>query len=173
MTLISSPTTSPFGVVETQSSACADHCFIVTLNSPSFGPSSPSNRYFSSLPASGAMSTSQGLTPPTLKNAYTSTQIPSPSQTLSGPLPATESHLQRRSGGSGSFGAGSNTRLTSSTPRNSQFLRKQHKGQSRPRLTDEDAIAESVSASFVSMRRSYQFRSTQWLILVGGHAIDK
>ena len=48
-------------------------------------------------------------------------------------------------GGLGGFGAGSASRSPSSVARNNQFLRKQHKGQRRPRLTDEDAAAESVS----------------------------
>ena len=79
------------------------------------------------------------------KNACNSPQTTSPSQSQSGSLVGIESHTQRRVGGSGSFGAGSTSRSISSTARNNQSLRKQNKGQRRPRLTDEDAAAESVS----------------------------
>ena len=79
------------------------------------------------------------------KNACNSPQTPSPSQSQSGPLVGIEGHTQRRVGGSGSFGVGSTSRSISSAARNNQSSRKQHKGQRRPRLTDEDAAAESVS----------------------------
>jgi hypothetical protein len=52
---------------------------------------------------------------------------------------------QRRSGGSGSIGAGSASRGSLSSPRNNQSFRKPHKNQRKARLADEDAMAESVS----------------------------
>ena len=79
------------------------------------------------------------------KNACNLSQTPSPSQSQSGGFIGIEAYTQRRVGGSGSFGTGSTSRSISSTARNNQSLRKQHKGQRRPRLADEDAAAESVS----------------------------
>ena len=79
------------------------------------------------------------------KNACNPPQTPSPSQSQSGSSIGIEGHTQRRVNGSGSFGTGSASRSISSTARNNQSLRKQHKGQRRPRLADEDAAAESVS----------------------------
>ena len=92
------------------------------------------------------MSTNPALALSTSKNASASFQAASPSHSQGSSSPAVESHIQRRTGGSGSFGAGSQTRSTS-TPRNNQPLRKYPKGQRRPKLADEDAAAESVSAS--------------------------
>ncbi|KAL9073302.1 MAG: hypothetical protein Q9157_004797 [Trypethelium eluteriae] len=60
---------------------------------------------------------------------------------------------QRRTGSSGSFGAGASSRQVA-TPRNSQASRKQHKGFKKSRLADEDAIAESVLASSQSQATS-------------------
>ncbi|KAL8669549.1 MAG: hypothetical protein Q9168_005868 [Polycauliona sp. 1 TL-2023] len=88
-------------------------------------------------------SSNSSLPPATSKNASVQTQIPSPSQAQAASSLGAESHTQRRSGGTGSSGAGSTTRA-SPAPRNSQPLRKQHKGQRRPRLADEDAAAESA-----------------------------
>ncbi|KAL8996649.1 MAG: hypothetical protein Q9169_003873 [Polycauliona sp. 2 TL-2023] len=88
-------------------------------------------------------SSNSNLPPATSKNASIQTQIPSPSQAQAASSLGTESHTQRRSGGSGNFGAGFSTRA-SPAARNSQPLRKQHKGQRRPRLADEDAAAESA-----------------------------
>lgn len=103
------------------------------------------------------------------KNASGQTQLPSPSQAQSGSSLIAESHAQRRSGGSGSFGSASTTRLSPAAPRNTQSLRKQHKGQRRPRLADEDAAAESVShghqAGYIAPRT--------WLMLAGRYAIHK
>ena len=78
-----------------------------------------------------------------------SSQTPSTPQTQSGSVAGTESHhpAQRRSGGSGSIGAGSASLGCLSSPRNSQSFRKPHKNQRKPRLADEDAMAESVSCS--------------------------
>jgi len=92
-----------------------------------------------------AMSSNPALSLATSKNVSSPAQIPSPFQSQSGSSLATESYTQRRSGGSGSFGSGSTIRSTPSTARNNQSYRKQHKGQRRPRLADEDAAAESVS----------------------------
>ena len=79
----------------------------------------------------------------TSKTSNLPSQTPSPSQSQSASFAGFDNHPQRRSAGPGSFGAGSNSR-NPSTPRNNQPLRKQHKGQRRPRLADEDAFAESV-----------------------------
>lgn len=81
------------------------------------------------------------------KNANVTSQIPSPSQSQSCSSIGAESYPHRRGGGSGSFGAGATSRTTPSTARNNQSFRKQHKGQRRPRLADEDAAAESVGLS--------------------------
>ena len=78
------------------------------------------------------------------KTSNPPSQTPSPSQAQSSSSVAFDGHPQRRSGGSGSFGAGSTSRSSPSTPRNNQSLRKKHKGQRLPRLADEDAFAESV-----------------------------
>ncbi|KAI9774949.1 MAG: hypothetical protein M1840_000165 [Geoglossum simile] len=76
-------------------------------------------------------------------------QAPSAPQSQFGSATGTESHhsAQRRSGGSGSIGAGSASLGCLSSPRNSQSFRKPHKNQRRPRLADEDAMVESVSYS--------------------------
>lgn len=95
-------------------------------------------------PQLNAMSTNSSVSLAS-KNACNPSQTPSPSQSQSGSGTGVEGHTQRRVGGSGSFGTGSTSRSTSSTARNNQSLRKQHKGQRRPRLADEDAAAESVS----------------------------
>ena len=89
--------------------------------------------------------TSSGLSLATSKNACTPSQIPSPSQSQSGVSLGVDGHAQRRAGGSGSFGAGALARSSVSAGKSNQSLRKQHKGQRRPRLADEDAAAESVS----------------------------
>jgi hypothetical protein len=86
----------------------------------------------------------------TTKSANNSqAQTPPAPQSQSGPATGTESHhsAQRRSGGSGSIGAGSASLGCLSSPRNSQSFRKPHKNQRKPRLADEDAMAESVSYS--------------------------
>jgi hypothetical protein len=77
------------------------------------------------------------------KFATPSTALPSPSTSQS-PSPQTDAPL-RRSGGTGSFGAGASSRPTAA-PRNNQASRKQHKPR-RPRIYDEDAVAEAVSFS--------------------------
>lgn len=80
------------------------------------------------------------------KNANTATQAPSSAQSQSGPVLGTENYPQRRSG-SGNFGAASASRGQAFAARNNQSLRKQHKGQRRFRLADDDTAAESVSLS--------------------------
>lgn len=79
-------------------------------------------------------------------NASTPTASFSPSQShfSSGP----DGQVQRRSGGSANAGSGATSRNTHASARNNQALRKQHKGQKKPRFADEDAMAESVSAIF-------------------------
>lgn len=90
------------------------------------------------------MSSNSALSLATSKNACPPTQTPSPSHSQSSASFGLDIGNQRRAGSSGSFGAGTNSRSVSSTARNNQSLRKQHKSQRRPRLADEDAIAESV-----------------------------
>ncbi|KAI9777005.1 MAG: hypothetical protein M1839_009149 [Geoglossum umbratile] len=82
-------------------------------------------------------------------------QAPSAPQTQSGSSTGTESHhsAQRRSGGSGSIGAGSASRSCLSSPRNNQSSRKPHKNQRKPRLADEDAMAESAVMRSANSRR--------------------
>ncbi|KAF2230321.1 hypothetical protein EV356DRAFT_492152 [Viridothelium virens] len=107
---------------------------------------------------------------------------------------------QRRTGSSGSFGAGASSRQVA-TPRNSQASRKQHKGFKKSRLADEDAIAESVAMRSTSSRKgqtsithlmnfslpprpqynhqSYSYghrnsrRNPTWGLGSGYHAVDK
>ncbi|KAL8794051.1 MAG: hypothetical protein Q9195_003351 [Heterodermia aff. obscurata] len=86
------------------------------------------------------------------KTSNPPSQTPSPSQSQSASSVGFDNHPQRRSGGPGSFGAGSNSRIPS-TARNNQPLRKQHKGQRRPRLADEDAFAESAAMQSTSSRK--------------------
>jgi hypothetical protein len=59
---------------------------------------------------------------------------------------------QKRSGSSGSFGAGLNTRNTPQA-RKEQPLRKQGKAQRRARLADEDAYAESAAMKSINSRK--------------------
>lgn len=89
----------------------------------------------------------------TSKNANVTSQILSPSQSQSGSSIGAESYPQRRGGNSGSFGAGATSRTTPFAARNNQSLRKQHKGQRRPRLADEDAAAESAAMQSTSSRK--------------------
>lgn len=115
------------------------------------------------------MSSSNSSLPPAIsKNASVQTQISSPSQAQATSSLGAENHPQRRSGGAGSVGAGSTTRA-SPAPRNSQPLRKQHKGQRRPRLADEDAAAESVSHG----HQAKNIARWTWLMLAGHYAIHK
>ena len=79
------------------------------------------------------------------KNVNASSQSPSSFQSQTNLSHGSEHHPQRRSGGSSSFGAGSASRATASSPRNGQSLRKQHKTPKRSRFADDDAAAESVS----------------------------
>jgi Zinc finger, C3HC4 type (RING finger) len=59
---------------------------------------------------------------------------------------------QRRSGSSGSYGAGAATRNTAQA-RKDQPLRKQGKAQRRARLADEDAYAESAAMKSINSRK--------------------
>lgn len=78
------------------------------------------------------------------KSTISVPQAPSQSQFQSGPILGVDNNAQRRSG-SGGLGAASASRASTSTARNNQSFRKQHKGQRRYRLVDDDAAAESVS----------------------------
>lgn len=106
---------------------------------------------------------------PITKNTHAVSQTPSPSQSQSSSTTGAESYPQRRSGGSGSFGAGSASRTSPTSARNSQSSRKQHKGQRRPRLADEDAAAESVS--FAPRHLDSTNALLTWITLLGGDAI--
>ncbi|KAI9883316.1 MAG: hypothetical protein M1823_004920 [Watsoniomyces obsoletus] len=66
---------------------------------------------------------------------------------------AADSHGQRRPGGSGSSGSGAASRQHLASPRNHQVGRKRHKDQKRPRLVDEDALAESAVMKSTSSRK--------------------
>lgn len=89
------------------------------------------------------MSSSTAASSSSLKATNAYIQSTSPAHFQAGPTNPSDSGLQRRTGGSGSFGTGSSSRQTA-TARNNQPARKQHKAQRRARLADEDAIAESV-----------------------------
>lgn len=102
-------------------------------------------------------SSSMSALPPS-KSANSQSQTPSPSQFQSGPSSGIDGHTQRRSGGSGSFGAGSTSRASLSTARNNQSARKQHKTQRRPKLVNEESFAESVRQS-QSVRQVVAWRS--------------
>lgn len=111
-------------------------------------------------PSTGAshlreMSSGSGLPPSSSKVVSSTNQSISPHSQTGPSSFVTESGSQRRTGGSGSFGAGSTSRDAAS-PRNSQGLRKQsQKSQRRARLADEDAIAESVSIIVFSIRQRF------------------
>lgn len=90
------------------------------------------------------MSSSSGQTVRSLsKSTDYSSNISSSSASFQGPNNSIESGPQRRSGGNGSFGAGSTTRTTSAA-RNNQAKKGQHKKHHRPNLVNEDAYSESV-----------------------------
>lgn len=80
-------------------------------------------------------------------NALSKTiSVPSaPTQTQLGSSVSGENNVQRRSGGSGSFGAGAVSRTSATTPRNKQAPRSQAKQSRRFRVADEDAVDEAVS----------------------------
>ncbi|KAF2757371.1 hypothetical protein EJ05DRAFT_476641 [Pseudovirgaria hyperparasitica] len=105
---------------------------------------------------------------------------------------------QRRSGGTGSFGAGASSRLSPS-PRNAQATRKQHKTSKRSRLVDDDAIVQSAAMRSTNSRKGqtsithlmnfslpprpqshhsygshpHVRRTTRWGLGSGYHAVDK
>lgn len=106
---------------------------------------------------------------PITKNTNAVSQTPSPSQSQSSSTIGAESYPQRRSGGSGSFGAGSASRTSPAAARNSQSSRKNHKGQRRPRLADEDAAAESVSSAPRLLDSGIALLT--WITPLGGDAI--
>ncbi|KAI9759375.1 MAG: hypothetical protein M4579_002364 [Chaenotheca gracillima] len=80
-------------------------------------------------------------------------QLVSHSQSQSNANTGADGHSQRRSGASGSFGAGSTTRSALSSARNHQAFKKPHKNQRRPRLADEDAMAESAAMKSTTSRK--------------------
>ena len=84
----------------------------------------------------------------TSKNTIPTSLNPPPSQSQSNSSSGADNYPQRRSGGFGNFGGGLTSRATPFTGRNNQSSRRQHKGQRRPRLIDEDTIAESVGYIF-------------------------
>ncbi|KAF1810121.1 hypothetical protein P152DRAFT_402057 [Eremomyces bilateralis CBS 781.70] len=86
------------------------------------------------------------------KGPSTSSPISTP-QSQSSSVSAGDTAGQRRAGGSGSFGAGSSSR-SSTAPRNSQGLRKQHKGSKRVNAPiDEDTMAESAAIRSATGRK--------------------
>lgn len=90
------------------------------------------------------MSSNSGQSPASSKAINISNLSSSPASFQAVPTP-TDSGSQRRSGGSGSFGAGSASRHGASA-RNIQTRKGQHKRHHRPSLVNEDAYAESVSS---------------------------
>jgi len=89
----------------------------------------------------------------TSKGQSTSAQAP-PAQLQAGPVSTGDGYAQRRTGGSGSFGAGASSRAAPAA-RNNQPSRKQHKGSKRYRsMVDEDAMAESVSRAATAQIRA-------------------
>lgn len=81
-----------------------------------------------------------------------------------------DTYGQRRSGGSGSFGAGAATRGTAA-PRNNQSSRKQNKSSKRIRSADEDAIAESVCLP--PSPAACDTANTMYLPSIGRYAVYK
>lgn len=89
-------------------------------------------------------------------------QIPSSSKAVNIPnqsasatfhsAPSVDSGSQRRAGGSGSFGAGLASRNTSS-PRNNQSRKSQHKRQRRPRVLDDDEYNEAAIMRSTTSRK--------------------
>ncbi|PKX94565.1 RING-type E3 ubiquitin transferase MAG2 [Aspergillus novofumigatus IBT 16806] len=78
-----------------------------------------------------------------------------PSQSVSAVFystPSVDSGSQRRTGGSGSFGAGLAAR-NSSSPRNNQALKSHHKRQRRPRLLDDDEYSETAVMRSTTSRK--------------------
>lgn len=142
----------------------------------------------SNVTSTASSSKSTNTTSYTTSVSHSQTNAPTSSDSLS----------QRRAGSSGSFGAGSTTRATTQG-RSNQPLRKQHKGQRRPRLADEDAIAESTAMKSINSRKGQtsithlmnftlpprpsfqhnlsahrnQRRNPTWGLGSGYHAIDK
>ncbi|KAF2146349.1 uncharacterized protein K452DRAFT_243104 [Aplosporella prunicola CBS 121167] len=130
------------------------------------------------------------------KSANTAAQL-SPVQSQGSPSGSADNYGQRRSGGSGSFGAGAASRAYPS-PRNNQASKKKHKGVRKYGAADEDAIAEAVAMRSTNSRkgqtsithlmnfslpprpqshghgsgRSYR-RNPTWGLGSGYHAIDK
>jgi len=109
------------------------------------------------------------------KSATASSQL-SPAQSQAGSVAIGDSYGQRRSGGLGSFGAGAASRASSS-PRNNQAARRQHKGSKRFRLADEDALAETVSANsssfYQNLPSTYSFYSYRSLCIPSTAVKDK
>ena len=114
------------------------------IDSQSESDTAFSDQYSIALAASTTMTSHPTVSLATSKTANGPPQLPSPSQSQAPSIPSHDGYSQRRSGGSGSFGAGANTRYTPSTSRSNQSFRKQNKDQRRPRLGDEDTAAESV-----------------------------
>jgi hypothetical protein len=107
-----------------------------------------------------AMSSNAGQTPTSSK------AVNIPNKSLSSTFhsaPAIDASA-RRVGGSGSVGAGLASR-NSSSPRNNQALKSQHKRQRRPRLLDDD-IDESVGTPD-------HHHMAQLIVQVGHHEIGK
>ncbi|KAI9712268.1 MAG: hypothetical protein M1828_001711 [Chrysothrix sp. TS-e1954] len=89
---------------------------------------------------------------PASKLSNVAGQSSSPASSQAGLLPGAD-HSQRRSGGSGSFGAGATTRASGGAPRNKQVSKNQHKHSRRYWFADEDAIAESAAMSSTRNRK--------------------
>lgn len=136
-------------------------------------------------------------------SSQVSSKLPPPSNSFNyaqAPTATATDFSYKRSNSSGSFGPGASTRHTPQA-RGSQSLRKQHRGQKKPRLLlDEDAIAESAAMKSINSRKGqtsithlmnfslpprphshyqhhfnhqHQRRNPTWGLGSGYHAVDK
>ncbi|KIX09052.1 uncharacterized protein Z518_00130 [Rhinocladiella mackenziei CBS 650.93] len=88
-------------------------------------------------------------------SSTTSSKLPPPSSSSNfspAPTSAGSDISSKRGNTAGSFGAGVSTRHTPQA-RGNQTLRKQHKAQRKPRLVDEDAVAETAAMRSINSRK--------------------
>lgn len=92
--------------------------------------------------------------PPNISSTKGAAGPSTPPAALSQTGPISGGDGQRRSGGSGSFGSGANTRsFGGQQPRKGQAGRNQNKHSRRYRLVDEDAVAESAAMNSTRNRQ--------------------
>ncbi|KAI9819820.1 MAG: hypothetical protein M1832_003895 [Thelocarpon impressellum] len=90
---------------------------------------------------------------PSKSAGNTPSQTPSSSQLQSYSSLSLESQTPRRGGNPAASGATSAARNIQASGRHNQSLRKQHRGQKKPRLADEDAMAESAAVKSANSRK--------------------